>query len=127
MGEPNVEMCTVNRADWRPLARSGAFEAEVWSMLADDEMGEDQLSVLDYRGEETNCDPTKVAAALHDAAEQATAQGGGLVLDLDDCCLGDDGVAKALPGPAPIQELLLGENNVSTVGAAAVGALVAHG
>ena len=49
------------------------------------------------------------------------------MLDLDDCCLGDDGVAKALPGPAPIQELLLGENNVSTVGAAAVGALVAQG
>ena len=47
--EPNVQEMTVKRADWRPLARSGAFEAEVWSMLADDEMGEDQLSVLDYR------------------------------------------------------------------------------
>jgi len=55
--------------------------------------------------------------------------GCGLVLDLDDCCLGDDGLTAlaSILLDSPIQELLLGENNFAAVGAEVVGTAVGRG
>ena len=55
--------------------------------------------------------------------------GSSLVLDIDDCCLGDHGVlqlAEAL-GEAPLTEILLGENNFASQGSGVVADVLARG
>ena len=77
------------RGAWAPLKRSGAFEAEYWGTYGAGENADTPLMVLDHRGEETAFDASKVLEELRDSAGSG---GAALVLDLDDCCLGEEGM-----------------------------------
>jgi len=113
------------REAWKPQECIGCFEKLVWTCLAS--AAQDPLVVVDWGGAGSACDPSALASAILEGSQKASAQGCPLVVDADSCSLVNRGTIQIAGSLQTASEVLLGENDIGSEGAAAIVSVLTGG